>query len=310
VVVQQRAWLRLGSHCTWAKVGQSASPILILFRQLLFINNRGKTVRIRTILFFVVVLTLLPIALYLGKFGFASFDQQSDWAEFGTYLGGVLGPIYALLAFLGLLTTIRLQSKQLVDFQKSAQFEELQEMLASVSTAIEAKLDAIPPYTILRFKDPKTVPTLGGLLNGTCYIAHQLHIIDSMPSLDIENLPVIFKETISSNRQYVADVKNDVSPELYRLFAEIDNLAWCCMRYRQKGGSSLITEFYLRKHIDQVLAFDSIGGFVEPDSEIAVFFEIDDKRKVALASMALHSLGGKSGLAELGLKLTNPPAHQ
>ncbi|QLE78505.1 hypothetical protein FLM55_01595 [Francisella sp. Scap27] len=50
------------------------------------------------------------IGIYFYNFHSHLSKSTQDWANFGTYVGGILGPFYALLAFVGLLETIR-QSK-------------------------------------------------------------------------------------------------------------------------------------------------------------------------------------------------------
>src|SRR5438067_1862125 len=39
-------------------------------------------------------------------------DQDEHWARFGEYLGGTLGPVFGFLAFVGVLLTLWVQSKQ------------------------------------------------------------------------------------------------------------------------------------------------------------------------------------------------------
>ncbi|PKG80057.1 hypothetical protein CXF80_18110 [Shewanella sp. Actino-trap-3] len=46
---------------------------------------------------------ILPITLYIYKFGFGLWDKHSDWALMGSYFGGVVGPIITSISivFLG-----------------------------------------------------------------------------------------------------------------------------------------------------------------------------------------------------------------
>jgi hypothetical protein len=49
------------------------------------------------------VLFLLPVALYLYKFGFGLWDKHEHWAEMGSFFSGVYSPIIAFIALLILL---------------------------------------------------------------------------------------------------------------------------------------------------------------------------------------------------------------
>lgn len=53
----------------------------------------------------------LTIAAYplLGHFGFPFATNSSEWANFGTYLGGVAGPLLSFLALIAVAWTVRLQ---------------------------------------------------------------------------------------------------------------------------------------------------------------------------------------------------------
>ena len=71
------------------------------------------------------------LILYLAKFGIYGLSgKQSTWAEFGDYFGGVLNPILAFMAFIALLTTIELQSKELnqvvTEFKNSGEYQKKQ----------------------------------------------------------------------------------------------------------------------------------------------------------------------------------------
>lgn len=70
------------------------------------------------------VVLLIPIVSYVSMYGYQLSDSQELWAQFGDFFGGLLNPIYALLAFLALLYTISLQSVELrqttTEFRRSA----------------------------------------------------------------------------------------------------------------------------------------------------------------------------------------------
>jgi len=44
--------------------------------------------------------------------------STSTWGEFGDYVGGILNPLFAFMAFMGVLLTVHLQSRQLQDLQE------------------------------------------------------------------------------------------------------------------------------------------------------------------------------------------------
>ena len=70
------------------------------------------------------VVLLIPVVSYISIYGYHLSDSQELWAQFGDFFGGLLNPIYALLAFLALLYTISLQSAELrqatTEFRRSA----------------------------------------------------------------------------------------------------------------------------------------------------------------------------------------------
>lgn len=67
---------------------------------------------------------LVPVISYVSMHGYHLSDSQELWAQFGDFFGGLLNPVYALLAFLALLYTISLQSAELrqatKEFRRSA----------------------------------------------------------------------------------------------------------------------------------------------------------------------------------------------
>lgn len=53
------------------------------------------------------IATLLVVGIYFYNFHGTLSGAPQDWASFGGYIGGVLGPFYPFLAFIGLLETLR-----------------------------------------------------------------------------------------------------------------------------------------------------------------------------------------------------------
>ena len=70
------------------------------------------------------LILLVPIASYTSIHGYTLSSSHEAWAQFGDFFGGLLNPVYALLAFLALLYTISLQSAELrqatTEFKRSA----------------------------------------------------------------------------------------------------------------------------------------------------------------------------------------------
>ncbi|MEX2474271.1 hypothetical protein [Marinobacter sp.] len=70
------------------------------------------------------MILIVPVVGYILMFGSNPVYSHEKWAQFGDFLGGVLNPLYAFLAFLALLYTINLQRTELkqtrVEFRRSA----------------------------------------------------------------------------------------------------------------------------------------------------------------------------------------------
>lgn len=86
---------------------------------------RISSIVIKSILFVLALLTLLFLAvsmlLYFNSFNGALSDKPSDWAAFGSYLGGTAGAGMAFVAALALIATLYYQ---IAEF--SAAFQEME----------------------------------------------------------------------------------------------------------------------------------------------------------------------------------------
>ena len=74
--------------------------------------DRGRSVYVSVIVAIALVLTFAG-GCYVYQFGGALSESHSRWGEFGDYLGGVLNPIFALIALMVLLYTVHLQTREL-----------------------------------------------------------------------------------------------------------------------------------------------------------------------------------------------------
>jgi hypothetical protein len=87
-----------------------------------------------TVVTVVLALTGLTVAAYVWKFGTTLSGERGDWSGFGDYFGGVLNPIFALLAFMGLLWSIHKQGE---DFRVSL------ELLRRQTNSAEEQVNAM-----------------------------------------------------------------------------------------------------------------------------------------------------------------------
>lgn len=59
-----------------------------------------------------IVLSCIPIFLYPAYLGWGLSEDSNDWSNFGKYIGGVVGPLFSLLAFVGVLLSITNQNNE------------------------------------------------------------------------------------------------------------------------------------------------------------------------------------------------------
>ena len=72
--------------------------------------RKKRIFKILIIIFVGVAISIIGFYLYIFKGGLTS--NHSKWAEFGSFIGGVLSPIVGILAFIGLFYNFDLTKKQ------------------------------------------------------------------------------------------------------------------------------------------------------------------------------------------------------
>ncbi|WP_052961874.1 hypothetical protein [Pseudomonas fluorescens] len=71
----------------------------------------------------IVISLVIAIWVYRLKFGGVLSDNSSDWSNFGSYMGGIFGPLVSFVTLLAVLKTVYLQ-RELLDAQ-SREFDRM-----------------------------------------------------------------------------------------------------------------------------------------------------------------------------------------
>jgi len=198
------------------------------------------------------VVGALAAALAIGAYvlvfapasGYSLSTSDSTWSNFGSYVGGVLGPVFAFLAFIAVLVTVWLQAKQLEHAKRQAQLEELQRVVAAVSKIIDDLL-AQPAGSAGAASSPqnpeRTVFTVLSAA-GTAALA-------STPDYIVS----------ASNNTLVRSAKDSLLLQSSSLVIELHQLVWCLTEYEREGGSLTVAKFYKSRYNAVVCWLDSIG---------------------------------------------------
>ncbi len=76
------------------------------------------------------IFILITLAFYSYHFNEGISDEHKAWAEFGSYFGGTLNPVFSLLSLVAILATLLFQAKQLyrssIALKEQAEFSRLQ----------------------------------------------------------------------------------------------------------------------------------------------------------------------------------------
>lgn len=100
----------------------------------------------------VIVLILTPFIFYLSIFGPSSeynlSHNDQTWANFGSFIGGTIGPITSCLAFIAVWKTYTLQKKQLTTQKIQFKLDELQKFMSERTQQIEKTLSSKKDLTI------------------------------------------------------------------------------------------------------------------------------------------------------------------
>ncbi len=193
---------------------------------------------------------------------FSLSSKPDDWGVFGDYVGGVLNPFFSFLAFIGVIITVILQSRQLDIARQQASFEEIQRVLSTLSSRIDSLLSTAPASTTRAIQDlsspPQSVFELVSAL-GTMHL-------NRPPKEDLDWLRLHVIET------RLQELEKAVNSQLIVLCIELEALAWTLGRYAKDGGSLTVIEFYKYRYRAVSVWLDAIGR-LETHGQVQSVFE-------------------------------------
>jgi uncharacterized membrane protein len=214
----------------------------------------------------VIAILVSATALILYGITFPNWlsPSTSDWGLFGDYVGGTLGTVFAMLAFIGVLVTVYLQSEQLDTIKKQANIEELQRLLATLSGRIDERMDApshpLPPRLAFAAQRAGSAVTLNFLISTAGTKAIDATGEFAAPILD----------------EMQSDIIQAIQHDVAVLCHELQQLVWCLEEFKVAGGSGSVATFYERRYavivawIDalELLSSERVRNYFKPERQI------------------------------------------
>lgn len=208
----------------------------------------------------VVFLSVVPLGLYFWVFGplsgYRLSETDQSWANFGSFLGGTVGPLLSAFALCALAITIRQQNKQLD--QQSEQLEQQNIQIAQSQKQ---------PY-LLQIQDliAKTSES----------ILFQYHMdINTQGLGTLEKKSTIFKMLL--NKQFW--ILDQIPFELKKIERDTSFLCHCFDAYIDSGGSDEVCNLY-RDRISAETIFHNKYKKIE-DIDILKYFPFDEIEKLS-----------------------------
>lgn len=177
------------------------------------------------------------ISLYFYNFAPKNNFQLSPgdgaWANFGSYIGGVLGPLFSFLAFAGVLLTVWLQAIQLDRAKSQANIDEFQRVLANVSLQLDGLLAhrlEVPPIHPRLIGKPETVFYYISAAGSAAIAPPANYIVDAQ------------------NNDLIDKIKTSIWSIAAVIGIELQQLAWCIEEHKRIGGAESVAEFYKNRY--------------------------------------------------------------
>jgi hypothetical protein len=198
-----------------------------------------------------VVALAVVLGLYFYRFApgswFTLSKDSEEWARFGEYAGGTLGAAFGLLAFGGVLFTIREQRRQSV-------LEEFQRQMAVLHERVEAILSEEPaevsPADLVLIQQVTKSISIYSLLRRAGIQAMRGHEKDAVLSTQHEQLREVA----------VPAIKRQV--DVIQL--ELQHLVWCLEKYVDMGGNQTLIDLYTRRY-QPIVCWINVLGMTESE---------------------------------------------
>lgn len=215
------------------------------------------------LLFSFVLANGFVLIFYFARFGWENWfnlsKDQQDWAHFGTYYGGLMGPFVGLLAFIGICFTILLQKKQLELAKQQVEIQEMQRVLASVSAQIDQMLTIVPTYFDAESKlaFPGAPQSLGNHIAklGAEFLTRNTAGYTSAPS-------GAFKS-----------VMQDIALSVKAVALEFQSLGWTLEKFKEAGGSETMVDFYKFRYRMTIVYLEAMNA-IDATSRIRKVIDI------------------------------------
>lgn len=184
--------------------------------------------------------------LYWIHFGENPIGGPMRWGQFGDYFGGVLGPIFALGALIGVLLTLRHQREELHQARSQKRLGLLMNVADRVYADLDSNLDSdinvlLPPNLPPKYS-PKLVVDFGGLQGTKARDALNPHSLDFPIKfadrwlLEQIHLPGEFPEWVKALKAQLGVILSDIK--------ELDGIV---SQMLQESDSQVLVDFYRKR---------------------------------------------------------------
>lgn len=196
------------------------------------------------ILLLFILLLFSPIILYFIIFGpasgFSISRSDQNWANFGSYLSGTLGPLISICAFIGLFITIKqqqqslsTQSKQLETLERQRVIDSIQENINEQCRNIDSLLHSKVNATILGITDSRM---------------SLLQVIIFISEIVIPPLPDEMTKDEQHEELLKSEFRKNVIPDINRLGFEFNLLCNYWDVFISSGGHEVVINLQKRKY--------------------------------------------------------------
>lgn len=215
----------------------------------------------------IILVVIVPYFYAFAPDSWLTLSRDPErWAQFGEYVGGTLGPIFAVLAFLAVMHTIIAQKRQ-------ATLDEFQRQMATLSARIEMLLSERPP-------DSKALTDLSEQIHAFMSIYSLLAKIGNEALFDLGKDSAVQLERTTRRELALTSIRR----QLAIVEIELQHLVWCLNQYADAGGDEIFAGLYRRKYQPVVCWLRALGLHVADTLE--EYFKPEEFRKALVKADA------------------------